>query len=482
MPGKRDVSGIFAKYSVNSTGRGTVMRIRNLLFPRFAAGALAIICMAGFAGCTIPTPRGDITLITVRPMEEGSTQTRNPKDVHGKRAGSSTSASSAVITPGWSTLGIGLGGPCNALALAPDGTLYAGGDFTTAGGVSANHVAMWNGSAWAPLGSGLNGEVLSLAVAPDSTLYAGGRFTMAGEVKAKNIAMWNGSSWVPLGMGLDGELSDPAAKEALRKAGLPPEPVVDGEVAALALAPDGTLYAGGRFARADGKGANSIAKWNGTTWSPLGSGLTERGTSFPPPPVVAALAIAPDGTLYAGGSFDKAGGKAANHIAKWNGSTWSPLGAGVRGYKFVTVNTLALAPDGTLYVGGHFDRFGTMKDSDCVFNLAKWRGSAWSTVIGDGVRNIVTTVLVAPNGNLLVATDFGVGVWNGSGWSTLGEGAGIVPGKDSGVSALALAPSGMLYVGGGFVNAAGTYEGDSRIGTVKGGKPVNYIIRWKGLV
>ena len=42
-------------------------------------------------------------------------------------------------------------------ALAWDGTnLYVGGRFTTAGGVSANYIASWNGSAWSPLGSGMN--------------------------------------------------------------------------------------------------------------------------------------------------------------------------------------------------------------------------------------------------------------------------------------------------------------------------------------
>lgn len=452
------------------------MRLENLIFPKFAAGVLAIICMAGFAGCTIPTPHGDITLITLRPMDEGFTQTRNAKDTPGKSAKSSPPASSAVLAPGWSTLGTGLGGPCNALALAPDGTLYASGDFTTAGGISANHVAMWNGAAWAPLGSGLNGEVLSLAVAPDGVLYAGGRFTMAGEVKAKNIAMWKGSSWAPLGMGLDGEVSDPVAKKALR-AGLPPEPVVDGEVAALALAPDGTLYAGGRFARADGKSANSIAKWNGTIWSPLGSGLTERGTSFPPPPVVAALAIAPDGTLYAGGSFDKAGGREASHIAKWNGSTWSPLGAGVRGYRFVTVNSLALAPDGTLYVGGHFDQFGTLKKNEFVLNLAKWKGSAWSAVGEARVQEEVTALLLAPNGNLLVATGFWVGMWNGSRWFNLGGGARIVFAVSPAVSAMILGPNGTVYLGGYFKNAGGVFEETGRAGALKGEKPANYIIK-----
>ena len=35
--------------------------------------------------------------------------------------------------------------------------LYAGGYFTTAGGVPANYIAKWDGSAWSALGSGMNG-------------------------------------------------------------------------------------------------------------------------------------------------------------------------------------------------------------------------------------------------------------------------------------------------------------------------------------
>jgi len=44
-----------------------------------------------------------------------------------------------------------------ALAVFDDGSgpaLYAGGDFTTAGGVAANRIAKWNGSSWSQLGSG----------------------------------------------------------------------------------------------------------------------------------------------------------------------------------------------------------------------------------------------------------------------------------------------------------------------------------------
>ena len=56
---------------------------------------------------------------------------------------------------------------------------------------------------WAPLGSGMNGSVYSLAVS-GGNLYAGGQFTMAGGVSATNIAEWNGNSWSALGSGVNG--------------------------------------------------------------------------------------------------------------------------------------------------------------------------------------------------------------------------------------------------------------------------------------
>lgn len=70
----------------------------------------------------------------------------------------------------------------NVYALAADGSgnLYAGGDFTVAGGVTANHVAKWNGSAWAALGTGTNYSINALAADGSGNLYAGGYFTTAG--------------------------------------------------------------------------------------------------------------------------------------------------------------------------------------------------------------------------------------------------------------------------------------------------------------
>jgi hypothetical protein len=77
-------------------------------------------------------------------------------------------------------------------ALAVNGTeLYAGGGFTTAGGVGVNYIAKWNGTSWSALGSGMNVAPLALAVI-GTDLYAGGNFTTAGGKPSGSIARWSG--------------------------------------------------------------------------------------------------------------------------------------------------------------------------------------------------------------------------------------------------------------------------------------------------
>jgi hypothetical protein len=102
-------------------------------------------------------------------------------------------------------------------------------------------------------------------------------------------------------------------------------------------------WAAGEFTRAGGIAATNIAKWNGSGWSALGSGI--GGSVF-------ALAVS-GSDLYAGGIFTTAGGIAAPNIATWNGSGWSALGSGMDG------EVLALAVSGSdLYAGGDFTAAG----------------------------------------------------------------------------------------------------------------------------
>jgi len=73
-----------------------------------------------------------------------------------------------------------------------------------AGGVPANRIARWDGSGWSPLGSGMNNYVYSIEV-NGSDVYAGGEFTTAGGMAAHRIAGWNTNtcSWTALGSGMN---------------------------------------------------------------------------------------------------------------------------------------------------------------------------------------------------------------------------------------------------------------------------------------
>ena len=73
-------------------------------------------------------------------------------------------------------------------------------------------------------------------------------------------------------------------------------------VFALAVDGTGTLFAGGWF-------ANYIAKWDGTTWSALGSGMNGG--------YIDSLIVDGSGNLFAGGRFTTAGDKCSAYIAEW---------------------------------------------------------------------------------------------------------------------------------------------------------------------
>ncbi len=108
---------------------------------------------------------------------------------------------------GWYALDSGTNGVIHALAVGLDGSIYAGGTFTTAGGVSVGNVARWDGVSWHPLGPGLNGTVYSLSVASDGSLYAGGAFRRFASFQASNIARWTGAEWEPVGSGVSGSVN-----------------------------------------------------------------------------------------------------------------------------------------------------------------------------------------------------------------------------------------------------------------------------------
>ncbi|MCA8975922.1 MAG: hypothetical protein KDC98_14465, partial [Planctomycetes bacterium] len=160
-------------------------------------------------------------------------------------------------------------------------------------------------TAWDPDGAGPASEVVVI----------GGRFTSGGPVAAQMVVSFDFATgtWSAMGDGFsDG--------------GYP-------EMEAFATLPNGDLVAGGDFTRSGSTVVNGIARWDGTAWQPLGSGM--NGPVF-------SLAVTPARDLIAGGAFTLAGGVAANNIARWDGTAWHPLGAGVNS----SVTALAVLPNG----------------------------------------------------------------------------------------------------------------------------------------
>ena len=196
---------------------------------------------------------------------------------------------------GWFPLGDGVGGTVNAIAVQGN-LVYVGGSFTTAGGIPANRIAMWTGGNWSPLGTGSAngvGGTVNAILADGADIYVGGSFTTAGGSTARGAAKWNGSSWSPLGQGVFA--SGTASVRALAKIG-------------------NYLYAAGTFTNAGGSViARSIARWDGSQWDALGSGI---GNDLPTPRGTTLAAWGND--LFVGGIFETAGVGDAGYIARWN--------------------------------------------------------------------------------------------------------------------------------------------------------------------
>lgn len=231
---------------------------------------------------------------------------------------------------GWSLVGGNFNSEIEALAVYDAGNgpqLYATGLFTEVGGVAANRIARWNGSAWVPLsgpaGQGLSWIGTAMTVFDSGAgpeLIVAGEFGFAGGIAARQIAAWNGSQFRPLGPGLDGD------------------------VLTLEVHDDGggpALYAAGDFISAGGIPVSKLARWNGSAWAPVGSGIPGSGKVTD---LQSGLDAAGAPRLTAVGSFSLASGGLADGLAAWNGQFWAPLGAGISGVKPPPVSVIFSKP------------------------------------------------------------------------------------------------------------------------------------------
>ena len=238
----------------------------------------------------------------------------------------------------WDPSGHYFTGPAVVETLAVAGsTVYAGGVFTTIGGQARNNVAALNASdgtatTWNP---NPNSEVAALAISEStgSIVYVGGFFTTIGGQTRNKIAALNAS--------------DGAATS------WDPDPTASANVLALAIS-GSTIYAGGNFSSMHGVPRKNVAGINvsdgtPTSFDPQASDPTTGGG-------VQALAVY-GSTVYAAGFFTSIGGQTRNLIAGLKSSDGTATSFDPNGAPGFGAFALAVASDGTLYAGGSFDTF-----------------------------------------------------------------------------------------------------------------------------
>lgn len=167
-----------------------------------------------------------------------------------------------------------------------------------------------------------------------------------------------------------------------------------------------------------------LARWAGESWTPVGGGLTHEDPGFPTSRSgCRALEVHDDGQgagpqLYACGSFNHAGDVEAFGVARWDGSSWSAVGEGLR----YSVSDLRSFDDGDgahLYAVGSFRPPGQFSGS----GFARWDGVAWEHLarpnLGSGACHALGVQRVNGEARLIVLGDFGAARWHAGAWEPL---------------------------------------------------------------
>lgn len=336
-----------------------------------------------------------------------------------------------ITTGSWTNMGGGVSSTPQCFAPAPDGGMYVGGNFGNAGtgSVVGKNIAEWLGGAWKPVGGGVNNTVRSIAISPAGNIYIGGDFTTVGSgaLSALRVAWWNPVTqvWATIGSGFSGTID------------------------AIIISPDGFIYAAGLTGSSGSTPVHNIAKWNGAgnVWQDLGGGT--NGEVF-------TLACDAVGNLYAGGLFTTVGSNSlpAGHVAMWNTTTgsWNTMNGGVSGSGTPYVMSLAVGPDGMVYIGGYFQY--TSSGSTVVNSITRWNGYNYSVMHSGSfyATLIINSLCYGPDGYLYAGGNFsqlngftfpaGIAMWTGSVWIPVEVNFSSAPA----VAAISFDPSGNLYL------------------------------------
>lgn len=216
----------------------------------------------------------------------------------------------------------------------------------------------------------------------------------------------------------------------------------------IVIAPDGTPYIAYIDHSAGGK--MTVKKFNGSTWEPVGSiGFSDFASG-------ASLAIAPDGTLYVSYESTIAITTTRIIVQKFNGYAWETISPPLNTSPNFggDYNSLAVAPDGTLYLS--YAGYNYFLNGNMAY-VYKFSGGVWTSLIPPNFGMIsaggtsFNKICIAPNGTPYIAyADYQQGnkitvkKYSNSTWTTV-VAEGITSAAVTELS-MAIAPDGSIYI------------------------------------
>jgi hypothetical protein len=159
---------------------------------------------------------------------------------------------------------------------------------------------------------------------------------------------------------------------------------INSGVSALAHDASGTLYAGGSFINLAGiADADHVASYNGS-WSSLPSGLGRPAVDS----IVRSLSYGAGGIYVGTDAVNIAGILTADHIARWDGSTWFAVGSNTAktdGWFPSSAFIYSLHSLGSIiFAAGSFQNANGLAAAD---QIAYFDGSSWRPIGSNGAGN-----------------------------------------------------------------------------------------------
>jgi len=137
-------------------------------------------------------------------------------------------------------------------------------------------------------------------------------------------------------------------------------------------------------------------------WSNLGGDLPGTNGS------IQSIAVAPDGSIFAGGAFNRAGGTAARGVARWNKDHWQDYGSPdvwISDFDYVYISAMKFDARGRLFAAGYHDFAGSeviFSHLDADLSMGSWKES-FHLELESGGSQFVNDFTFLPNGHSLLA-------------------------------------------------------------------------------